>query len=162
GLPGARRPAHHHDLAGRDRQVDVAEDLELSEPLVHVPEPDRRGGHQRITTRTSPPLTAWPPSTPTSTTVPEAPARYSSSISLAHAIPRHTPRPPRRLASGTATRRHPHPPSRSRRRSSRRRSRAPARVAAGPPGVGRRWRRFDDRAMTQALVLGEHRRDDGD
>src|SRR6266446_6203432 len=39
---------------------------------------------------------------------------------------------------------------------------SPARVAAGPPGVGRRWGRLDDRAVAQALVLGEHRRDDGD
>src|SRR5437867_93378 len=39
---------------------------------------------------------------------------------------------------------------------------SPARVAAGPPGVGRRWGRLDDRAVAQALVLGEHRRDDSD
>ena len=40
-LAGTRRPANHHALAAADRQVDVAQHVEIAVPLVHADHLDR-------------------------------------------------------------------------------------------------------------------------
>ena len=52
----ARRPADDDALAAVDGEVDVAQDVELAEPLVHSLDPDNRLTHGRIL----PPQVLWP------------------------------------------------------------------------------------------------------
>ena len=47
-LAGAGGPADDHDLAGRDLERDVTQDVELAEPFVDGLELDRGAGHARI------------------------------------------------------------------------------------------------------------------
>src|SRR2546430_1374401 len=82
-LARARRTAHDDHLAHLHGEVDVAQDVDIPEPLVDVPELDHCVGHQVITTRTSPAFTAWPGCTRTSATVPGARALSSFSIFIA-------------------------------------------------------------------------------
>src|SRR5207302_4724095 len=90
-LAGAGRPAHDHHLAAGDGEVDVAQHVQLAEPLVDAAELDRRRRHDSMTSKMSPGFTVWPGCTRTSATVPAAEALNSFSIFMASITTRVSP-----------------------------------------------------------------------